>query len=79
MARVQAIHLSPVKSLQLRVRRRRPGSARDGIAGDREFLLLDDRDRVATQRSVGVLAQVSSRWDGAVLELHMPGGEIVSR
>ena len=77
MAHVQAIHLSAVKSLQLQsVTEARID--RDGIPGDREFLLLDDRDRAATQRELGVLAQVSSRYDGTVLELHMPGGEVIS-
>jgi uncharacterized protein YcbX len=77
MARVQAIHLSPVKSLRLRAV---PEARidRDGIAGDREFLLLDDENRVATQRNVGVLAQVPSHYDGTRLELQMPDGEIVS-
>jgi uncharacterized protein YcbX len=77
MARVQAIHLSPVKSLRLRsVPEAEIGPA--GIAGDREFLLVDDGDRVATQRELGVLAQVESHWDGAVLELRLPDGERVA-
>ena len=77
MARVQAIHLSAVKSLRLQsVTEARID--RDGIAGDREFLLLDDRNRATTQRELGVLAQVSSRYDGTVLELQMPDGEVIS-
>ena len=77
MARVQAIHLSAVKSLRLQsVTEARID--RDGIAGDREFLLLDDRNRATTQRELGVLAQVSSRYDGTVLELQMPEGEVIS-
>ncbi len=77
MARVQAIHLSPVKSLRLRAVPEAMIGA-DGIPGDRDFLLLDARGRVATQRQIGKLAQVESYWDGTVLTLHMPDGAIVS-
>ena len=34
--------------------------------------------RATTQRELGVFAQVSSHYDGTVLELHMPGGEVIS-
>ena len=77
MARVQAIHLSAVKSLRLQsVPEARID--RDGIAGDREFLLLDDRNRATTQRELGVLAQVSSHYDGTVLELLMTAPMLVT-
>ena len=41
MARVRAIHLSPIKSLGL-MSSERATVTPDGIAGDRAFVLLDD-------------------------------------
>ena len=80
MATVRAIHVSAVKSLRLQpVPEAR--LERDGIAGDRQFALLDPhRGRVATQREIGALAQVQSRYDAATGELALvlpDGSEIV--
>ena len=49
MASVRAIHLSPIKSLGL-MSSRRATVTPDGIAGDRAFVLLDDRGEVATMK-----------------------------
>jgi MOSC domain-containing protein len=79
MATVRAIHVSAVKSLRLTT----VGAAeieRDGIPGDRRFALLDGRGRVATQREIGALAQIRSRFDLArgELALVMPDGTEVA-
>jgi uncharacterized protein YcbX len=81
MATVRAIHVSAVKSLRLTAV---PEARieRYGIAGDRQFALLDERrERVATQREIGALAQIQSRYDPATTELAlvMPdGSEVVA-
>jgi uncharacterized protein YcbX len=80
MATVRAIHVSAVKSLRLMpVPEAR--IERDGIPGDRRFALLDQRrERVATQREIGALAQIQSRYDAATgeLALVMPDGSEVA-
>jgi uncharacterized protein YcbX len=78
MATVRAIHVSAVKSLRLTaVPEAHIGL--DGIAGDRRFVLLDDRGRVATQRTVGALAAIRSAYDAATgeLALILPDGREV--
>jgi uncharacterized protein YcbX len=69
MATVRAIHVSAVKSLRLMpVPEARIEQA--GIPGDRQFALFDPhRGRVATQREIGALAQIQSRYDVATGEL----------
>jgi MOSC domain-containing protein len=75
MPTVCAIHVSPVKSLRLMSVEAAEISP-EGIAGDRELLLVDERGRVATQRQFGVLAQLESRLSGDRdrLELRLPDG-----
>lgn len=65
---MRAIHVSVVKSLRL-TPLRQAAIGRDGIAGDRRFLLVDGTGRVATQRVFGMLAQVTSAYDPATGEL----------
>jgi uncharacterized protein len=77
MARVQALHLSPIKSLRLQTMADAT-IGRDGFLYDREFLFLDERNRVATQRQLGVFAQLTSTYDGTTLTITLPGGETVS-
>jgi uncharacterized protein YcbX len=62
VARVRAIHLSPIKSLGL-MSSERATVTPDGISGDRAFVLLDERDEVATMRKYGSLALAGSRFD----------------
>jgi len=79
MATVRAIHVSPVKSLRL-MPVPEAHLEREGVPGDRRFALLDPRrGRVATQREIGVLAQIQSRYDAATAELAlvMPDGSQV--
>jgi uncharacterized protein YcbX len=80
MATVRAIHVSPVKSLRL-VPVTDARIEQDGIPGDRRFALLDPRRaRVATQREIGTLAQIESRYDPETgeLALVMPDGTCVA-
>ena len=79
MARVRAIHLSPIKSLGL-MSSERATVTPDGIAGDRAFVLLDDRREVATMRRYGRLALAGSRFDpdSGELVVVLPDGSDVS-
>jgi hypothetical protein len=79
VARVRAIHLSPIKSLGL-MSSERATVTPDGIAGDRAFVLLDDRGEVATMRRYGALARAGSRFDPDTgrLVVVLPDGSEVS-
>ncbi len=79
MARVRAIHLSPIKSLGL-MSSERATVTPDGIAGDRAFVLLDGRGEVATMRRYGALAGAGSRFDpdSGRLVVVLPDGSEVS-
>jgi MOSC domain-containing protein len=79
MATVRAIHVSAVKSLRLTTVDEAE-IERDGIPGDRRFALLGERGRVATQREIGALARIGSRFDLArgELALVMPDGTEVA-
>jgi len=79
VARVRAIHLSPIKSLGL-MSSERATVTPDGIAGDRAFVLLDDRREVATMRRYGRLALAGSRFDpdSGELVVVLPDGSDVS-
>jgi uncharacterized protein len=77
VASVRAIHLSPVKSLGL-MRVERTAVTLDGIPGDRAFVVLDDRDEVATLRRYGPMAHARTRFDVEQNRLTMllPGREV---
>jgi uncharacterized protein len=79
VARVRAIFLSPVKSLGL-MQAERTAVTRDGIPGDRAFVVLDHRDEVATLRRYGALAHARTRYDVELDELTMllPDGREVA-
>jgi uncharacterized protein len=79
VARVRAIYLSPVKSLGL-MQAERTAVTPDGIPGDRAFVVLDDRDEVATLRRYGALARSRARFDVErdELAIHLPGGREVA-
>jgi len=79
VARVRAIYLSPVKSLGL-MQAQRTAVTRDGIPGDRAFVVLDDRDEVATLRRYGALAHARARFDVErdELRLLLPDGREVT-
>lgn len=52
-----------------------------GIAGDREFFLVDENDRLVNSKGLGVLQQVVPRFDAEAdaLALTFPDGTTVSR
>jgi len=52
-----------------------------GIAGDREFFLVDEDDRLVNSKGLGILQQVVPRYDreAEVLTLVFPDGTTVSR
>jgi uncharacterized protein YcbX len=79
VARVRAIHLSPIKSLGL-MSSEHVSVTPDGIPGDRAFVLLDERDEVATIRKYGALAQAGSRFDPGTgrLAVTLPDGAELS-
>jgi MOSC domain-containing protein len=52
-----------------------------GIAGDREFFLVDENDRLVNSKGLGVLQQIVPRYDDepCVLTLAFPDGTTVSQ
>ena len=77
--RVEAIYLSPVKSLALeRVERARLGKG--GFEGDRRFFMVDAGGKLFTQREHFPLVQVHASYDAAAerLELRFPDGSAVA-
>ena len=75
MKSVQEINISPVKSLGL-VNAGAVHVGMSGIVQDRRLFLIDNRDRLVTQREVGRLVQVKAdyRSDPDWLCLDIPGG-----
>ncbi len=75
--RIEAIHISPVKSLAL-VRVERAQLGPHGIVDDRRFFVVSDRDRLITQRECGSLAQVRAEYtiEPECLRLTFPGGAV---
>lgn len=76
--RVGAIYIAPVKSLALQ-RLERARVTKRGLAGDREFLLVTDRDRLFTMREFGPLATVRARYalEPECLTFEFPEGRVV--
>ena len=76
--RVEAIYISPVKSLALR-RVERATLGKHGILEDRRFFLVSDKARLVTQREVGLLTQVRAAYalEPEVLRLEFPDGRVV--
>lgn len=76
--RVEAIYVSPVKSLAL-LRVGRATLGEHGIIEDRRFFLANDRARLVTQREVGPLAQVHAAYtlEPEVLRVEFPDGRVV--
>jgi len=76
--RVEAIYISPVKSLALR-RVERATLGKHGILEDRRFFLVSDKARLVTQREVGPLTQIRAAYtiEPEVLRLEFPDGRVV--
>ncbi len=76
--RVEAIYISPVKSLAL-LAAQRVTLGKHGIVEDRRFFLVNDRARLVTQREVAPLTQVRAAYtiEPEVLRLRFPDGRTV--
>lgn len=76
--RVEAIYIAPVKSLGL-LPVERAWLTKRGIAEDRRFFLISDRDRLVTQREYGVLTQVQAGYtlEPESLRVSFPDGRSV--
>jgi uncharacterized protein YcbX len=76
--RVEAIYISPVKSLAL-LRVERVTLGKHGIFEDRRFFLVSDKARLVTQREVAQLTQVRADYtlQPETLRLRFPDGRQV--
>src|ERR1700694_4646789 len=62
MIRIERMDMAPVKSLAL-TEVARAFLDKPGIAGDRAFFLIDDADKLVTQREYGPLVQIKASYD----------------
>jgi uncharacterized protein YcbX len=78
-ARVEWISISPVKGLALRQVDQCELTER-GVAGDREFFLVDENDRLVNSKGLGVLQQIVPSYDAVAdsLALTFPDGTTVA-
>lgn len=74
---VAMILTTPVKSMALTQPEEIELTA-DGILENRRFYLIDQRDRLFVGRRFGPLVQIRPEFDGTVLTLSFPTGEVVS-
>lgn len=74
---VGVILTTPVKSMALQ-QPEQIELTTDGIVDNRRFYLIDHRDRLFVGRRFGPLVQVRPEFDGTVLTLTFPSGEVVS-
>jgi uncharacterized protein YcbX len=68
--KVQAIYVSPVKSLELN-RVDEAEITKRGIRGDRAFFLLDERGNVLTQREYPPIVRVAAAYDASKERLRL--------
>ena len=76
--RVAWISHCPVKGLALR-QLDECDLTEAGVAGDREFFLVDENDRLVNSKGLGALQQIVPHYDGGSLTLTFPDGTTVSR
>ena len=76
MVSVEAIHIAPVKSLGL-AHPTTVNVGQRGILEDRRLYLIDQRDRLLTQRELGRMVQLKAEYraDPEWLRLDFPSGE----
>src|SRR6186997_1888976 len=79
-SRVAWISVAPVKGLALR-QLERCELTEAGIAGDRQFFLVDENDRLVNSKGRGVLQQIVADYDeeAGVLTLAFPDRTSVSQ
>ena len=75
MINVEKIHISPVKSLGL-IHRDKVYVSETGIPEDRRFFLLDEDNKLVTQRQIGKFTQILSDYcpNSEKLSLKFPDG-----
>jgi uncharacterized protein YcbX len=79
-ARVAWISYCPVKGLAVQ-QLDRCELTEAGVAGDRQFFLVDENDRLVNSKGLGVLQQIIPRYDGEAdsLTLSFPDGTTVAQ
>jgi uncharacterized protein YcbX len=79
-ARVAWISYCPVKGLAIQ-QLDRCELTEAGVAGDRQFFLVDENDRLVNSKGLGVLQQIVPQYDGEAdsLTLTFPDGTAVAR
>ena len=79
-ARVAWISYCPVKGLALQ-QLDRCELTEAGVAGDRQFFLVDENDRLVNSKGLGVLQQIVPQYDGEAdsLTLSFPDGTTVAQ
>jgi hypothetical protein len=77
-ARVAWISFCPVKGLALQ-QLDECELTEAGVAGDREFFLVDGEDRLVNAKGLGALQQIVPRYDKDVLTLSFPDGTTLSQ
>jgi uncharacterized protein YcbX len=75
---VEKLYISPVKALAL-VEIQRAPMEKVGIPGDRAFFLIDQRNKLFTQREHGPLVRVLPSYDpaAATLAMRFPNGDVI--
>ena len=79
-ARVAWISYCPVKGLAIQ-QLDRCELTEAGVAGDRQFFLVDENDRLVNSKGLGVLQQIVPQYDGEAdsLTLTFPDGTAVAQ
>jgi MOSC domain-containing protein len=77
VATIAWISVTPVKGLALR-QLDDCELTEGGVAGDRQFFLVDENDRLVNSKGLGVLQQIVPSYEGEALTLAFPGGETVA-
>ena len=77
MASVAWISVSPVKGLALR-RLEECELTEAGVAGDRQFFLVDENDRLVNSKGLGALQQIVPSYGDETLGLAFPDGTAVA-
>jgi uncharacterized protein len=77
VATVAWISVSPVKGLALR-QLEECELTEAGVAGDRQFFLVDENGRLVNSKGLGALQQIVPSLDGETLELRFPDGTAVT-
>jgi uncharacterized protein len=77
VASVAWISVTPVKGLALR-QLDECELTEAGVAGDRQFFLVDENDRLVNSKGLGVLQQIVPTYDDEALTLAFPDGTTVA-